>query len=40
VILGHKSERTTLRCYIKWNERKAKINYLKIMNRVMAVENS
>ena len=40
VILGHKSERTTLRCYIKWNERKAKRNYLRIMNRMEAVENS
>lgn len=33
VILGHKSERTTLRYYIKWNERKAKENYLRIMDK-------
>jgi site-specific recombinase XerD len=33
VILGHKSERTTLRFYIKWNERKAKAKYLEIMDK-------
>ena len=39
VVLGHKSERTTLRCYIKWSERKAKKNYLRIMDKIGAVEN-
>jgi site-specific recombinase XerD len=34
IILGHKSERTTLRCYIKWSERKAKNRYLKIMDKM------
>jgi integrase/recombinase XerD len=33
VILGHKSERTTLRFYIKWNEKKAKEKDLEIMNK-------
>jgi integrase len=33
VILGHKSERTTLRFYIKWNERKVKAKYLEIMDK-------